>query len=183
VARPQLVAAPKPAGGGGTGFPKGPCPLAYEITGRVSLVGYALPPMQRGSRGATRRRFRPHAYGAGSPRRTAGRRLRPLLMNPPCWSPLRPRLRRGLRSVGWSPVGMGGMGCRGEALTARKRSLHKCALASLRGGAWQAAGGGAIRPKCAPECPCNHPHPPTPPKLDITPKRRSEIVASSAPLP
>jgi len=34
--------------------------------------------------------------------------------------------------------GNGGMRCRGEALTARKRSLHKCALASLRGKVRQA---------------------------------------------
>jgi hypothetical protein len=42
------------------------------------------------------------------------------------------------------------MGCRGEALTARKRSLHKCALASLRGGTWQASGGTGHRPGAPP---------------------------------
>jgi hypothetical protein len=50
---------------------------------------------QGGSRGATRRRFRPHACGAGSPRRTAGRRLRPPLMNPPCRSPRSPTVPEG----------------------------------------------------------------------------------------
>jgi hypothetical protein len=43
--------------------------------------------------------------GVSSP--DGGPLVRPPLLSRPCRSPLRPRLRRGLRSVGWSPVGAG----------------------------------------------------------------------------